>query len=53
MEPPKKPRGRPRLKNPATARVGFRCTPQEKKGYKAKAGKKGVSKWLRGLADRE
>jgi hypothetical protein len=52
MDQPKKPRGRPPIKNPATERVGFRCTPQEKKGYKAKAGKKGVSRWLRELADK-
>jgi hypothetical protein len=52
MEPAKKARGRPPLKNPATARVGFRCTPQEKRGYKAKAKPKGVSAWLRDLADK-
>ena len=51
MDKPKRPRGRPPIKNPSTARVGFRCTPQEKKGYKAKAKPLGVSAWLRKLAD--
>ena len=50
--PPKKPRGRPPIKNPARARVGFRCTPQEKAGYKRKAKPKGLSAWLRDLADK-
>jgi hypothetical protein len=53
MDKPKRPRGRPPIKNPATARVEFRCTPQEKAGYRRKAGAKGVSKWLKSLADRE
>lgn len=51
MDKPKLPRGRPPIKNPSTARVEFRCTPQEKRGYKVKAGKQGVSKWLKTLAD--
>jgi hypothetical protein len=49
----KRPRGRPPIKNPATERVGFRCTKDEKKGYKRKAGPQGVSKWLRTLADKD
>lgn len=52
MDKPKRPRGRPPLKNAATARVEFRCTPQEKAGYRRKAGKQGISAWLKGLADR-
>jgi hypothetical protein len=52
MDKPRKPRGRPPLKNPATARVEFRCTPDEKKGYRKKAGKQGVSRWLKELADK-
>lgn len=48
---PKK-RGRPPIKNPATARVGFRCTKQEKAEYKRKAKPKGLSAWLRNLADK-
>ena len=52
MDKPKRPRGRPPIKNPATARVEFRCTPQEKAGYKRKAKPQGVSAWLKGLADK-
>jgi hypothetical protein len=52
MDQAKKPRGRPPLKNPATERVGFRCTPQEKAAYRRKAKPKGVSAWLRELADK-
>lgn len=49
---PKRPRGRPPIGNvAATARVEFRCTPQEKREYRRKAGKQGVSKWLKTLAD--
>ena len=44
--------GRPPIKNPSTARVEFRCTPQEKAVYRRKAGTKGVSAWLKGLADK-
>lgn len=53
MDKPPKRMGRPPIKNPATARVEFRCTPLEKKGYRRKAGKQGVSAWLKGLADRD
>ena len=53
MDQPKKPRGRPPIKNPATERVGFRCTPQEKAAYRRKAKPKGLSAWLRELADKE
>jgi hypothetical protein len=53
MDKPKRPRGRPPIKNPATARVEFRCTPQEKAVYRKKAKPKGLSAWLKGLADRE
>jgi hypothetical protein len=55
MDQPKRPRGRPPLKNPSTARVEFRCTPLEKKGYRAKARRDGfsgnVSAWLKKRAD--
>ena len=51
MNQPKR-RGRPPIKNPSVARVEFRCTPQEKATYRRKAGKQGVSKWLKGLADK-
>jgi hypothetical protein len=52
VDQPKRPRGRPPIKNAATARVGFRCTPDEKKAYRKKAKPKGVSAWLRELADK-
>ena len=53
MDKPKRPRGRPPVDNPSTARVDFRCTPDEKALYKRKAkrAKKGLSAWLKGLAD--
>lgn len=45
--------GRPPLGDKAaTARVEFRCTPQEKSGYRKKAGPQGLSAWLKGLADK-
>jgi hypothetical protein len=54
MDKPKR-RGRPPIKNPSTARVEFRCTPQEKRGYRAKARRDGfsgnVSAWLKKRAD--
>ena len=52
MDQPKKRRGRPPIKNPATAVVRFRCTPQEKAGYRRKAKPLGLSAWLKGLADK-
>jgi hypothetical protein len=52
MDKPKRPRGRPPIDNPATARVEFRCTPQEKREYRRKAKPKGLSEWLKGLADK-
>jgi hypothetical protein len=55
MDQPKRPRGRPPIDNPATARVEVRCTPQEKETYRRKARKAkapGVSTWLKGLADK-
>lgn len=52
MDKPKRPRGRPPIQDPATARVEFRCTPQEKKTYRRKAKPKGLSEWLKGLADK-
>ena len=51
-----KPRGRPPLpaKERSTKQVHFRCTAAEKAEYKrkAKAAGKGLSDWLKGLADR-
>jgi hypothetical protein len=48
----KKPRGRPPLKTPATAQIHVRVTPAEKARYRKAAGKQGISKWLKALADR-
>lgn len=56
MDQPKKPRGRPRLKDPASVRINVRVTPAEREGYKAKAKKAkapSLSAWFKGLADRE
>ena len=50
----KKARGRPRVKNPATAYLNVRVTPSEKAKYfqaATKAGQ-GLSAWLKSLADR-
>jgi hypothetical protein len=55
MTPPKK-RGRPTLpaKERATEQVHIRCTAAEKRSYKerAKAAGKGLSAWLKELADK-
>jgi hypothetical protein len=48
-----RPRGRPPLGDKAaTDFIRFRCTPQEKAGYRRKAKPKGLSAWLKGLADK-
>lgn len=56
MDQPKRPRGRPPIADPATARVEIRVTPAEKAKY-AKAAKRdrapSLTAWLKGLADRE
>lgn len=51
---PKKPRGRPTLpaKERATEQIHVRCTKAEKAEYKRKAKPKGVSTWLKDLADK-
>lgn len=56
-KPPKITSGRPRGRPPigdraATDRVEFRCTPQEKREYRKKAGIVGISAWLKDLADK-
>ena len=54
MDTPKRPRGRPRNPDPATARIELRCTPAEKAEYLARAEQDrapGLSAWLKGLAD--
>jgi hypothetical protein len=53
---PKRPRGQPPKKDPASVRINVRVTPGEREGYKAKARKAkapSLSAWLKGLADRE
>ena len=55
MEQPKRSRGRPPLKDPASVRVNVRVTPAERERYKAAAKRENVplSVWLKALADRE
>ncbi len=54
-EKPKRPRGRPRTPDPATARVEFRATQAEKAKYQRAADRAKVplSHWLKVIADRE
>ena len=54
MNQPKKRRGAPK-KPPherATQQVHFRCTAAEKASYRRKAKPKGISAWLKELADK-
>jgi hypothetical protein len=53
MDKPKRKGGRPPkpAKDRASARVDFRCTAAEKAAYRRKAGAKGISAWLKKLAD--
>jgi hypothetical protein len=55
MNAPKKGRGRPKkpAKDRATAQVHFRCTAAEKASYRRKAKPKGISAWLKDLADKQ
>lgn len=55
MDTPKRPRGRPPIKDPATARVEMRVTPAEKDKYAraARRAKVPLSAWLKVIADRE
>lgn len=55
MNQPKRPRGRPPLKDPASVRINVRVTPGDRAKYRAAAKKAGVSLslWLKALADRE
>lgn len=55
MDKPKRGRGRPKIKDPATKVARFRCTPGELVEYHRKAKKAGakLSPWLKALADRE
>ena len=54
MNKTKKPRGQPKKDNPASDLVKFRCTPNEKISWKAKAeeaGHSSLSAWLKKLAN--
>ncbi len=53
--PPKRPRGRPTITDPATERVYVRVTPAEKAKYTraAERAKVALSAWLKAIADRE
>jgi molecular chaperone DnaK (HSP70) len=55
MEKLKRPRGRPPIPDPATARIDLRVTPAEKAKYQRAAdrAKVALSAWLKALADRE
>ena len=56
MDTPKRPRGRPPIKDPASVRINVRVTRGEREAYKAKARKAkapSLSAWLKALADRE
>lgn len=53
MEKPKKPRGRPKVKNPETERINLRVTPERKQRYEKAADRhdKSLSRWMKDLAD--
>jgi predicted HicB family RNase H-like nuclease len=55
VDKPKRPRGQPPKKDPASVRINVRVTPGERERYKAAARKAGtkLSPWLKALADRE
>lgn len=52
---PKRPRGRPKLAETASAQIHVRVTPDEKAKYQEAADRERValSVWLKALADRE
>lgn len=52
-KPSKRPRGRPPVDNPRTARINWRVTPERQERYKraAKGAKKTLTGWLDDLAD--
>lgn len=54
-EQPKRPRGRPRVADPANERIRIRVTSAEKSKYQRAAdrAKTTLSGWLKALADRE
>jgi predicted HicB family RNase H-like nuclease len=55
MNQPKRGRGRPPLKDPASVRINVRVTPGDRERYRraAKAAGVSLSVWLKALADRE
>jgi hypothetical protein len=55
MEKPKRPRGRPKIPDPASEQIHVRVTPADKAKYQRAADKAGVplSLWLKVIADRE
>ena len=54
-QPAKRPRGRPRIADPASVRINLRVTLGEREKYKAAARKAKVTLtvWLKALADRD
>lgn len=54
-QPVKRPRGRPRIADPASVRINLRVTPGERDKYKraASKAKATLTTWLKALADRE
>ena len=55
MEQPKRPRGRPRVTDPANERIRIRVTPAEKVKYQRAADRVRVtlSAWVKAILDRE
>lgn len=55
MDTPKRPRGRPRLLDPASVRINFRVTPAEREKYRhaAKRARATLTTWIKALCDRE
>lgn len=55
MNTPKRPRGRPRVADPASVRINFRVTPAEREKYReaARKAQATLTTWLKALADRE
>lgn len=54
-EAPKRPRGRPRVADPANERIRIRVTPAEKSKYQRAAdrAKTTLTNWVKSILDRE
>lgn len=54
-QPVKRPRGRPRLADPAAVRINFRVTEGERDKYRAaaKRARTTLTLWIKALLDRE